>query len=107
VTGPDPWPASFPVGPDGVRLAPAHRQDDTPTTSSYVHRIYGGDLDIGGLDYQACRAVLLGEIGLVDTEQRHGIGTRVLAELRADLPGYRWFITPGKGSITRWRAGPR
>jgi hypothetical protein len=39
---------------------------------------------------------MLGEIGLVDTEQRRGIGARVLAQLRADLPGYRRFITPEK-----------
>ncbi|MEQ0560982.1 hypothetical protein ABJI51_18005 [Amycolatopsis sp. NEAU-NG30] len=41
---------------------------------------------------------MLGEIGLVDDQQRHGIGTRVLAQLRTELPGYRWFITPEKTS---------
>jgi hypothetical protein len=118
VTEPGAWFAAFPVDPDGVlefrqhpidpggtdlgdgvRIAPAHRQDDTPTTSSFVHHIYRSDRDIGSVDYQAChtcRAVMLGEIGLVDDEQRRGIGTRVLARLREELPGYQWFITPEK-----------
>jgi hypothetical protein len=118
VTEPVPWPAPFPVDPDGVlqfrqhevdpggvdlgdgvRLGPAHRQDDTPVTSSYVHRVYRGELEIGGIDYHTChtcRTVMLGEIGLLDAEQRRGIGTRVLAQQREELPGYRWFITPEK-----------
>lgn len=53
------------------------------------------------IDYQvchSCRTVLLGELELVDDVQRHGIGSRVLARLRRDLPGYRWAITPEKPS---------
>ncbi|HEY3481140.1 MAG TPA: hypothetical protein VGL02_19790 [Streptomyces sp.] len=85
----------------GVRLSPAHPHTETPQVTAFQHAIYRDDVHIGSVDYDAChacRCVVLGEIGLVDDEQRHGLGTRVLAELRRQLPGYRWFITPEKTS---------
>jgi hypothetical protein len=69
--------------------------------TAHERRIYRGDDDIGGVDYDscvACQYVRLGEIGLLEVEQRRGIGTCVLAQLRAELPGYHWAITPGKRS---------
>ena len=69
--------------------------------TAYERRIYRGDDEIGNVYYDscaACRYVLLSEIGLVEIAHRRGIGTRVLAQLRAELPGYYWAITPEKRS---------
>ncbi|EFL12555.1 MULTISPECIES: hypothetical protein [Actinomycetes] len=89
---------------NGVRLGPEHRHRDSDEVAWHQRRIYRDQTDIGGIDYwscSACRWVLLGEIGLV--EQRRGIGTRVLAHLRTELPGYRWSITAAKSpSIPFW-----
>lgn len=63
-------------------------------------RIWRGQTDdIGGIDYNAChtcQTVLLNEIGIIASEQNHGLGRRVIEALRADLPGYRWHTTPAK-----------
>jgi hypothetical protein len=70
---------------DGVRLASGHRHAENAQVTAFQHTIYRDDVHIGSVDYDAChacRCVMLGEIGLVDDEQRHGIGTRVLAQLR-------------------------
>lgn len=90
----------------GVRLGPEHRHRDSNGITSDTRRIYRGDADIGGVDYEccaACRWVLVGEISLIEAEHRRGIGRRVLAQLRTELPGYRWFISPEKsGSRPFW-----
>lgn len=81
----------------GVRLSPARSHVENEQVTTVQHTIYRDDVRIGSVDYDAChtcRCVMLGEIGLTDAEQRHGIGTNVLAALRRQLPGYRWFITP-------------
>ncbi|RSD26420.1 hypothetical protein [Amycolatopsis eburnea] len=86
---------------DGVRLSPGHSHVENAQVTAFEHKIYRDDVHIGSVDYDAChacRCVMLGEIGLVDNEQRRGIGTRVLAQLRTELPSYRWFITPEKTS---------
>ncbi|MDQ7802663.1 hypothetical protein Q5425_02895 [Amycolatopsis sp. A133] len=50
---------------------------------------------------------MLGEIGLIDNEQRRRVGTRVLEHLRTPIPGYRWFITPEKTSSRPFSTGIR
>lgn len=83
----------------GVRLGPVHRRHEPDGVLNQWHRIYRGHTEIGSIDYDlcpACRQILILEIGLLDTEQRRGIGTRVLAHLHTELAGYRWFITPEK-----------
>lgn len=89
----------------GARLTPCHHDQDSAEVTWHRRRIYRSDeqlgrehgvVQIGTVDYESCRAcrlVRLGEIGLVDDEQRHGIGSRVLAQLRTELPEYRWCTT--------------
>lgn len=86
---------------DGVQLGPDRCRAEIDEVTAHERRIYRGDDDIGGVDYDSCAAcqyVRLGEIGLIEVEQRRGIGTCVLAQLRAELPGYHWAITPEKRS---------
>jgi hypothetical protein len=93
-----PDPGGVDLG-DGVRLGPDHCRPENDEVTAHWRRIYRGDADIGGVDYDscpACRCVRLGEIGLFEVEQGRGIGKRVLAQLRAELPGYHWGITPEK-----------
>ncbi|MEV6909469.1 hypothetical protein [Amycolatopsis sp. NPDC051071] len=96
------WPA-FPARRgvdlgDEVWLSPYRPRHDE-TVTFHVHRIYRAGTEIGTIDYQvchACRTALIGELDLSEQVRRHGIGTRVLDQLRRDLPNYRWAITPEK-----------
>lgn len=88
-------------------IAEVRRDEPGSEVVWWSFRVYRGTRDIGGVDFWACRAchhVLLGEIGLVETEQNTGLGRWVVERLRQNQPGYRWSITAAKrGSQTFWQ----
>lgn len=115
VLGVDPGVVSFgPLKPepggdmvsDNVRLGPGRPTPESNEVTWENRHLYRDDIEIGSVDYwtcHTCRRVLLGEIGLIETEQRRGTGTRVLALLRQQLPGYSWCTTATKiGSEPFW-----
>jgi hypothetical protein len=96
---PDPSPpaAGGTALADGIRLDPGSCRQHSAPVAWHAHRIYRGAVEIGTVDYHTCQAFQLAhldEIGLVETEQRCGIGSRVLACLRQQHPGYTWCTAP-------------
>lgn len=92
---------------DEVRLAFSAGRAESDAVTEWCFQLYrsepaqGGTVEqqIGSGDYRACsmcRWVQLGEIGLLDWEQRRGLGRRTMTHLRTRLPGYRWLLTPMK-----------
>lgn len=92
---------------DGVRVAAIAPQHESAEVTWCQYHVYRNEVDIGGVDYWACRVcrcAFLGKISFVDWEQRRGLGTRVLTQLRAELPGYCWCTTAqDSSSAPFWR----
>lgn len=91
----------------GARLELANQTQESDEVSWCSWRLFYEQHDIGGIDYWACRPcrqVLLGQIGLVASKQRQGLGREVVEQLRAQLPGYSWHTTPtNPTSQSFWR----
>jgi hypothetical protein len=84
----------------------------TYDNASYQERIFMiGNEDVGHVVFQICRpcrAGYIGKISVYEPYQDRGIATRALADLRAEVPGYRWS-TSGQYSTARtfWRRTSR
>lgn len=84
---------------DGVRLDPDHGRPENDEVTAHDRRIYRGNVDIGGVDYDSCavcRCVRLGEIGLFEVEQDAESARASWRSSVPSYPGYHWGITPEK-----------
>lgn len=91
---------------DDVRLTAGQVDHESDVVTWHKRWLYRNALEIGSVDFWAChtcRRALLGEIGIVEPEQRRGLGSRVLRLLRSQLEGYTWCTTAAKtGSEQFW-----